>query len=225
MGPRSWRRNSTNLCQQSTSAAPLDGRGRSVTSRAGSSAASQVQILEKLRSFGCRTAAPERQIEVRRNTIPSPTCVSAPRTSLPGIEHTTGARRLVELGCVADDPANVTRPPTATCVRAVPLPDVEAAGGPRGLDGSWSRRAMLLEPRQELNCRQVKRVSQLEDTFAANVEEFDSRIADAQGSGGVGGPNGHHAGGLEMTARTVRSKETHPEAIIQTHVKRVKSEI
>ena len=168
--------------------------------------------------------APERQTEVQRHTILSPTRVSAPRTSLPGNDHIAVARRLVELGCVSGDPANVTRPPTATCVRAVPLPNMAAAGGPLELDGSLSH-PMLLEPRRELNCRKAKRVLQLEDTFAANVEKYDSLIADAQGFGGLGGPNGHHTGGLEMFARIVRSKETHPEAIIRSHVKRVKSEM
>ena len=130
----------------------------------------------------------------------------------------------MELGCVSGDPAIVTSPPT-TCLRAVPLSNMAAAGGPPELGGSLRRRAMLLEPRQELNCRQAKRVSQLEDTFAANVEEFDALSQDAQGFGGHGGPNGHHTGGLEMFARFIRSKETHLEAIIQSHVKRVKSDM
>ena len=68
---------------------------------------------------------------------------------------------------------------------------------------------MSLEPRQELNHRQSKGVVQLEDIFAANVEGFDSLIADAQGFGVLRDPNGHHTGGLKILVRVIRSKETH----------------
>ena len=196
-----------------------------VMSRAASSASSQVQILEELRSFECRTVAPKRQTEVQRHTILSPTCGSASRTSLPGNDHIAEARRLVELGCVSGGPANVNRSPTATCVRAVPL--AKHGSGRRAAGTGWQleppdvaraqTRAELSTDQKGFAARGHLRPPTLRSTTLSSQTCRDSVAFEVQ--------TGHHTGGLDMFARIVRSKETHSEAIIRSHVKRVKSEM
>ena len=193
--------------------------------KAGSFAAIQLQIFKESRSVGSRITALEQQTAVHRLANQSPTFLGALHMSPPGIAPIAEARRLAEFGTGSGNPANVTRRPALADIQALPRPNTTPSRAPPGMGGSFSRRAMSLESRQELSRRQAETGVDLMDTFAASVEEFDSLIADAQGLGGHGRPGGHRDGGIEMLARITRTKECHPQVIIQSHDKRVKAEM
>ena len=93
------------------------------------------------------------------------------------------------------DPANVSRRAAVSGVGAVPCQSTVPQSAPPGLESSLGRLAMALESRKEPGRREAEPGFNLEDTFAASVEEFDSLIADVQGLAGLGGPGGHRAGG------------------------------
>ena len=169
------------------------------TPRAGSSAASQFQNLEELRSSGSRILALERQTVVQRLTILSPTCVSAPRSSSPGNDPIAEARRLAELGSGSGNPANVTRRPANTSVGSSASSEHDASGRPAGTGRQFDPPRDALESRQGLSRRQGEAGFNLEDTFAASAEEFDILIADAQEFGGLGGLNGHRTAGWKCS--------------------------
>ena len=82
--------------------------------------------------------------------------------------------------------------------------------GLRGQERAWS------------SARQAETALSLE---VASVEEFDSPIVDAQGLGGLCGPGRHRAGGTQLLAHIIRTREAHPQVIIQSHKERTNKEM
>ena len=85
--------------------------------------------------------------------------------------------------------------------------------------------SMSLESSKEPGRRQAEAGFNLEDSFAASVEEFDWHIADEAGTRWPWRPGWRRVEGTEMLANIIGTRETHPQVIFQSHEKRVKTEM